>query len=42
MIKERDGIPLSEQVRRALMTWVEERGVKLKAAPRRAGTRRKA
>jgi antitoxin component of RelBE/YafQ-DinJ toxin-antitoxin module len=39
-IKERDGIPISEQVRRALKAWAESKG-ELKAAPRRA-TRRKA
>jgi hypothetical protein len=25
-IKNRDGIPLSEQVRRALRTWIEQKG----------------
>jgi hypothetical protein len=29
-VKERDGIPLSEQVRRSLRKWLEERGVTLK------------
>jgi hypothetical protein len=28
-VKERDGIPLSEQVRRALRTWLEQKGVRL-------------
>ncbi len=41
-VKERDGIPVSEQVRRAVRAWLAERGVSVKAAPRRAGTRRKA
>lgn len=41
-IKERDGIPVSEQVRRALRTWLESKGVRLKPAPRRVGARRKA
>ena len=41
-IKVRDGVPLSEQVRRALLMWAEQRGVKVKTANRRAGTRRKA
>ena len=27
-IKDRDGVPVNEQVRRALMTWVEKKGVK--------------
>ena len=40
-VKERDGIPESEQIRRAIDEWLEKKGVK-KAAPRRASTRRKA
>ena len=32
--KERDGVPASEQVRRALQAWLETRGV-VKAVPRR-------
>jgi antitoxin component of RelBE/YafQ-DinJ toxin-antitoxin module len=39
---EKDGVPVSEQVRRAVQDWLERRGVKVKTAPRRAGTRRKA
>jgi hypothetical protein len=41
-VKERDGIPLSVQVHRALTAWLESKGVKEKTAPRRAATRRKA
>lgn len=41
-IKERDGVPVSEQVRRALRAWLESKGVEKEAASRRAGTRRKA
>jgi hypothetical protein len=42
-VKEADGIPVSEQVRRALLAWLELRNVTVKkAAPRRAPTRRKA
>ena len=41
-IRERDGVPVSEQVRRAIRDWLEKKGVKVKAAPRRAITRRKA
>ena len=33
-IKERDGIPLSEQVRRALRAWLAEKGVKPKKPTR--------
>ena len=32
----------SEQIRRAIDDWIVKKGVKLKAASRRAGTRRKA
>lgn len=28
-VKERDGVPVSEQVRRALIAWLETRGVKM-------------
>ena len=42
LVKERDGVPLSVQVHRALETWLELKGVRKKTAPRRAGTRRKA
>jgi hypothetical protein len=38
----REGIQPSEQMRRALRQWLESKGVKLKAAPRRGQTRRKA
>ena len=41
-IWRRDGVPVSEQVRRAIQEWLEKKGVKVKAAPRRAATRRKA
>jgi hypothetical protein len=41
-VKERDGMPISEQVRRALRAWLETKGIVNKAAPRRASTRRKA
>jgi metal-responsive CopG/Arc/MetJ family transcriptional regulator len=39
-VKERDGVPVSEQVRRALRAWLEAKGV-LKAERKRAGTRRR-
>jgi hypothetical protein len=42
VVKARDGVPISEQVRRALRQWLESKGVRAKAAPRRAVTRRKA
>ena len=41
-LRERDGVPVSEQVRRAIQMWLESKGVKVKkAASRRASTRRK-
>ena len=41
-VKERDGVPISEQVRRALEMWLESKGIAPKGASRRASTRRKA
>lgn len=34
-IKERDGISESEQARRALRSWIESRGIKLKGGPKK-------
>ena len=39
-IKRCDGIPVSEQVRRALQAWVESKGV-MKAERKRAVTRKR-
>jgi hypothetical protein len=42
-VKERDGVPESEQIRRAIDAWLEEKNTPgAKTAPRRAGTRRRA
>jgi hypothetical protein len=41
-VKDRDGIPISEQVRRAVRAWLESKGAFEKTAARRASTRRKA
>ena len=41
-IRDRDGIAVSEQVRRALKQWIGSKNVKVKTAPRRASTRRRA
>jgi hypothetical protein len=41
-VKERDGVPISEQVRRALLLWLESKDVTVKSAPRRGSSRRKA
>ena len=40
-IKDRDGISESEQVRRALRSWLESKGLRLKAAARKGGTRKR-
>lgn len=40
-VKDRDGIPLSEQVRRALRTWLEEKGVSIRKAERKRVVPRK-
>ena len=40
-LKDRDGIPYSEQIRRALREWLVEKAV-VKAAPRRVSPRRRA
>jgi hypothetical protein len=39
-IKERDGVPVSEQVRRALAAWIESKG-DTKADRKRATTRKR-
>jgi Ribbon-helix-helix protein, copG family len=31
-VRERDGIPISEQVRRAIRDWLKGKGVKVKSA----------
>jgi hypothetical protein len=35
-VKERDGVPISEQVRRALLMWIESKDVSVKAPLRRS------
>ena len=41
-LKERDGVALSEQVRRALRAWLEEKGISVtKAERKRAATRKR-
>jgi Ribbon-helix-helix domain len=42
LVKDRDGIPISEQVRRAVLMWLESKDVTVKAASRRVQPRRKA
>ena len=40
-IHERDGVPVPEQVRRAIRSWLESKGVMRKAERKRAATRRR-
>jgi hypothetical protein len=40
-VKARDGIPLSEQVRRALREWLGRRGVTITAERKRVSPRRR-
>jgi hypothetical protein len=39
-VKDRDGIPIAEQVRRGLLLWFDSKGVKIKASRKRASTRK--
>jgi hypothetical protein len=41
-VKTRDGVPESEQIRRAIDAWLREKKASPKTAPRRADTRRRA
>lgn len=40
-IQEEDGIPMSEQARRGIRLWLEERGVDVKSERKRAVTRKR-
>lgn len=39
-VKERDGIPQSEQIRRAILMWLKAKGVKVQTQGKRADTRK--
>jgi hypothetical protein len=39
-VQERDGIPVSEQIRRGIQGWLKKKGV-MKADRKRAGTRKR-
>jgi len=41
-VKERDGVLESEQIRRAIDAWLEQKGVVPKPARKRAATRKRA
>ena len=40
-IKDRDGVPIAEQVRRAIRTWLDAKGIHVKAERKRAATRKR-
>lgn len=40
-VKEREGIPIAEQVRRALLAWLKSKGVKTKTPRSRGGSRKR-
>jgi len=39
-LRERDGIPATEQVRRALREWLAQKGIEVEAPPKTARRRR--
>jgi hypothetical protein len=39
-VKDRDGIPVTEQVRRAIIAWLRHKGITVKASPKHAGARK--
>ena len=41
VVKDRDGAPESEQIRRAINDWLEKKGVRKKAERPRSGTRKR-
>jgi hypothetical protein len=41
LVWERDGVAISEQLRRAVQAWLETRGVKVRAERKRAVTRKR-
>ena len=40
-LKERDGLPVTEQVRRAIQAWLKAKGVTVKSERKRAVTRKR-
>ncbi len=40
-IRDRDGVPVSEQVRRALKQWIASRDVTIKTNRKRPGSRKR-
>ena len=40
-VKERDGVPQSEQIRRAILMWLESKGVSVKTERKRPASRKR-
>lgn len=40
-IREHDGVPVSEQIRRGIVLWLESKGVRVKKAERKRAVTRK-
>ncbi len=40
-VRERDGIPVSEQVRRAIRAWLQDKSVTVNSERKRAATRKR-
>ena len=40
-VKDRDGIPITEQVRRALLMWIESKDVEVRAERKRVSARKR-
>jgi hypothetical protein len=38
-VRERDGVPVSEQVRRGIVLWLEQKGLTVKTKRKRTATR---
>ena len=41
IVKQREGVPISEQVRRAIQAWLESKGVMVKSGRKQAATRKR-
>jgi hypothetical protein len=41
LLRDRDGVPFSQQIRRALRDWLEKKGVNVKAGRKRVSARKR-
>jgi hypothetical protein len=41
LLRDRDGVPFSQQIRRALRDWFEKKGVNVKAERKRVAARKR-